>query len=39
VEDFLDESYHQEPGDFFSNGLLPFIVEAMEALFDRFGFR
>ena len=36
MEDFLDESCCLEPSDFFSNGLPPFIIETMEALFDRF---
>jgi hypothetical protein len=39
MEDFLDESRHQELGDLFSNGLSPFIIEVAKALFDRFGFR
>jgi hypothetical protein len=37
VEEFLDESHHQEPSDLFSNGPLPFVVEAAKALFDWFG--
>ena len=37
MEDFLDESCRQEPSDFFSNGLPPFMAETAEALFDRFG--
>jgi hypothetical protein len=37
MENFLDEPRRQEPSDLFPNGLPPFIVEAAEALFDRFG--
>jgi hypothetical protein len=36
MKDFLDESHRQEPSDLFLNGLPSFIIEATEALFDRF---
>ena len=39
MEDFLDELCHQETGDFFSNGLPPFVVDVVKALFDQFGSR
>ena len=37
MENFLDESRRKESSDLFPDGLSPFVVEAVEALFDRFG--
>ena len=39
MKNFNDETYRQEPGHFFTNGLTPLLIEAMKELLDRLNLR